>query len=151
MSSVWAWVCSRSSSSSSTGGSWATAVCTCSEWVCTRASAVTAPPLEPRTTAGPASRWLRSRERSSARSCGVRVLVGVVDRATVDAPWVGGEHGVVYGQEIGQRREGPGVHRGADQHHKGTLAAHLVMQTRARDLEGPDCGGSGRNGGHSSS
>ena len=34
-----------------------------------------------------------------------RVLVGVVDRAAVDAPRVGGEHGVVGGEQVGQRRE----------------------------------------------
>lgn len=41
----------------SSGGSWATTVWTCSGWACTRARALTAPPLEPRTTAGPASRY----------------------------------------------------------------------------------------------
>ena len=97
-------------------------VCTCSGWAWARASALTAPPLEPSTAAGPASRWVSSRERSSARMLRGRVLVGVVERAAVDAPRVGGEHGVVGGEQVGQRREVRGVHRGADEHHERALA-----------------------------
>ena len=51
-------------------------VWTCSEAAWARASALTAPPLEPSTAAGPASRWASSRERSSARICGVQSCSG---------------------------------------------------------------------------
>ena len=67
--------------------------------------------------------------------------------AAVDAPRVGGEHGVVGGQQVGQRRERVGVHRGADQHHERARAAHLVVQPGAGDLEG--AGGDGRRAGSS--
>ena len=80
-------------------------VCTSSGWACARASALTAPPLEPRTAAGPASRWVSSRARSSARSSGVESWSGSSSRAAVDAARVGGEHGVVGGEQVGQRRE----------------------------------------------
>ena len=68
--------------------------------------------------------------------------------AAVDAPGVGGEHGVVDGQQVGQRREGAGVHRRADQHHERPVPAHLVVQPRVRDLQGR--GGDGSVGVRSS-
>ena len=72
-----------------------------------------------------------------------RVLAGVVDRAAVDAPGVGGEHGVVAGQQVSQGAERPGVHRRPDQHHERTSAAHLVVQMRPRNLERLGGGGEG--------
>jgi len=73
-----------------------------------------------------------------------RVLVRIVDRTSVDAARVGGEHGVVSCEQVGHRREGIGVHRGADEQHERSLAAHLVVQARARDPEGTSGGGNGR-------
>ena len=124
-------------------------VWTSSGWAWARASALTAPPLEPKTTAGPASTWVMSRARSSAAHLRGRVPVGVGDGAAVDAPRIDGEHGVVGREQVGQRREGAGVHRGADEHHQRSPSPHLVVQARARDLEGP--GGDGRSCGSSES
>jgi hypothetical protein len=70
-----------------------------------------------------------------------RVLVGIVERAAVDAPRIGGDHGVVGGEQVGERRERRRVHRGAGEHHERAGAAHLVVQVRARDGEGRDGGG----------
>ncbi|WP_328558475.1 hypothetical protein [Streptomyces coelicoflavus] len=43
------------------------------------------------------------------------ILVGMIEPAAVDAPGIGRQHGVVDGQELGQRREGGSVHRGTDE------------------------------------
>ncbi|HEY4004438.1 MAG TPA: hypothetical protein VGM60_04525 [Pseudonocardia sp.] len=77
-----------------------------------------------------------------------RVPLGVVHQAAVDAPGVGGEHGVVGGQQVGQRRERPGIHRGGNQHQQRALAAHLVVQPAPWHLELRDGDGNGRGAAH---
>ena len=77
-----------------------------------------------------------------------RIAIPVVDRAAVDAPRVRREHGVVGREQIRRRREGVGVHGGADEHHDGTRAPHLVVQPGTGDVEDPGVGGGGRCGIH---
>ena len=49
-----------------------------------------------------------------------RVTVRVVQPAAVDAARVGGQHGVLGGEQVGHRFEGRGVHRGGDEASSGT-------------------------------
>jgi hypothetical protein len=63
------------------------------------------------------------------------VAVRVVHRAAVDAARVGGEHGVVGGEQVGQRRERLGVHRRADQHHERAVAPDFVVQLGVRHAQ----------------
>ena len=73
------------------------------------------------------------------------VLVGAGHRAAVDPARVGGQHPVVRRQQLGQRCERSGVHRRTDQRDERALAAHLVVQAGAGNLERGD--GWCRNGG----
>src|SRR3954467_13240071 len=142
---------SRSSTSSWSGGSWATTAVTCSGCAWASASTVTAPPLEPRATAGPAPRGGEQPGDVIRAQLRGRVLLRVVDRAAADAARVGGQHGVVRGQQPGQRGERVGPHRCTDQHHPRTRPADLVVQPGTRHGERSGGHGSGSSGGHGSS
>ena len=65
------------------------------------------------------------------------VLVTVVDRAAVDGARVHRHHGVVAGQQVGERGEGVGVHRRPEQQHGRPGAADLVVEPGAGDVEVP--------------
>src|SRR6266478_3418701 len=103
--------CSRSGSSWAAGGSCATRMRTCSGWLATRASALTAPPLLAKMSTGPAP--------SAAR------IVGY-DRAVGEMPGLSDESLGAHGRANEQQdRLGTGV-----------IAPDVVVQHGARCVQG---------------
>lgn len=87
--------------------------------------------------------------RKVVRAClRCAVPVGIVDRAAVDPPRVGREHGVVDGEQVGKGRERRGIHRGSDEHHRRTFAADLVVQAPIGNPKGRGSDRDGRCGCH---
>ena len=103
MSSTAFRVCAASGSSSPTGGSWAISVPTLSGWLAASARPATAPPLLPKTSAGPPPTASMIWARSSASISGRHRVGRLVGHALAQAVRVVGHHRVVLGQQVGHR------------------------------------------------
>jgi len=128
----------RSGSTWAAGGSCATSVRTCSGYLAARASALTAPPLVAKMSAGPAPSTEISRGRSSACPSGVVTPAPSVRLLRSDRGGVGHDRAV--GEVAGQGDESAGGHRRPEQQQRrfggGLAGPDVVVQHGTRDVQG---------------
>src|SRR5262249_19858979 len=127
MSWIWARTCSRSGSTSITGGSWATSARTWPGWAVTSASPTTAPPLLPNTSAGPLPSAASSRHVMGLL-LGSHLLIAVLAAAVADATRIVGHEGIAADERVGKPGEAGAVHRRADHQQRGATAPPLVIE-----------------------